>query len=225
MPTSVTTRKLVYNIEGDQEQLFDIDPNQGALQVNKDLSHHLDSRITLKLIVSDSGNPIRMSYATIHIVVNKSLAGDLPEASKSAGFLTGANRTIVISLATASAVVVLALCVAIVIIKSYDRKDRTSEPLEHKTEAQSMLPPPGEKDSSDGGHSFHTISRDSTAEKSVHKKEVSFTVNIEDSLYPLDHRGSPNKTANSTLGHDTSLHQVPNQVRCPLCYCSMVNHI
>ena len=217
--------KLVYNIEGDQEQLFDIDPNQGALQVNKDLSHHLDSRITLKLIVSDSGNPIRMSYATIHIVVNKSLAGDLPEASKSAGFLTGANRTIVISLATASAVVVLALCVAIVIIKSYDRKDRTSEPLEHKTEAQSMLPPPGEKDSSDGGHSFHTISRDSTAEKSVHKKEVSFTVNIEDSLYPLDHRGSPNKTANSTLGHDTSLHQVPNQVRYPLCYHSVVNNI
>ena len=217
--------KLVYNIEGDQEQLFDIDPNQGALQVNKDLSHHLDSRITLNLIVSDSGNPIRMSYATIHIVVNKSLAGDLPEASKSAGFLTGANRTIVISLATASAVVVLALCVAIVIIKSYDRKDRTSEPLEHKTEAQSMLPPPGEKDNSDGGHSFHTISRDSTAEKSVHKKEVSFTVNIEDSSYPLDHRGSPNKTANSTLGHDTSLPQVPNQVRSPLCYYSVVNHV
>ena len=205
--------RLVYNIDGDDEQLFDIDPNQGALQVNKDLSHHLDSRVTLKLIVSDSGKPIKMSHATIHIVVNKSLAGDLPEASKSAGFLTGANRTIVISLATASAVVVLALCVAIVIIKSYDRKDRTSEPLEHKTEAQSMLPPPGEKDSSDGGHSFHTISRDSTAEKSVHKKEVSFTVNIEDSLYPLDHRGSPNKTANSTQGHDTSLHQVPNQVR------------
>ena len=209
--------KLVYNIaaEGDREGLFDIDPKRGALTVNKDLSNLLNSLITLELLVSDMGDPVHMTYATIHIVVNKSLAGDLPEASRSSGFLCGANRTIVISLATASAVVVLALCVAIVIIKSYDRKDRTREPLEHKTEAQSMLPPPGEKDSSEGGHSFHTISRDSTAEKSVHKKEVTFT---DESLYPLDHRGSPNKIANSTQSRDTSLHQVPNQVgnRSPL---------
>ncbi len=206
-----TNKELNFDIKNDRDGLFDIDAGKGAITVDADLSSIINGFYQIDVLVSDRGDPIRVARTKLNIYVNNSAVGDLQEAQKSTSFLSGTNRTIVISLAAASAVVVLALCVAIVIIKSYDKKERTSEPLEHKTEAQSMLPPPGDKDSPDGGQSFHTISRDSTAEKPV-KKEVSFTIDVNDSKYPLDHRGSPNKTANSTQGHDTSSHQVPNQV-------------
>ncbi len=167
--------KLTYDIvEGSEDGTFIMESETGAIIVNKDLKEVMQHQYSLKVIVGDDGDPPRMTWTSLNILVNQSLTSD----QGGGGLLNGTNKTIVISLATASAFIVIVLVASILIVKSYDKrngKNNNGETRHNhiKIEIQRMLGSRKDKDNSQ-----NNSSGDSSNESSfgANSKDINFTM-------------------------------------------------
>ena len=115
--------RLSYKIvQGNSDDIFTIDPSLGAVATKKQLGGMGNKLYDMIITVSDHGFPTKVSRATLHVMVNDSIA--YPHGSNPAKLLSGTNVTIVVSLAVASAIVVIILVIAIIVIRKKELQKR-----------------------------------------------------------------------------------------------------
>ena len=185
--TTGNNAKLSYSItEGNEDRYFKIERGSGAVSVDSDLGSIESALFSFRILVSDLGSPPRLSWSTLNIVVNKSLTIDF--IGQPAG-LTAINRTIVIALTIASAIVMAILIIAIIIIKSCDRRDRKGKRT--KENSQNIL---SNKDCKDTD--VHNLSNNSL-DGSL-KKEVTFNIKMEEPPPPPKRQFPPSPSSQSS---------------------------
>lgn len=132
--------KLTYQIiDGNKDRLFDIDTLTGAITTTKSLRNIASKVVPMRIRVADGGVPkILTSEQNLNIVINKSITYHPQIGSQEEGFSVGGNMIVVIALSGASALVLIILAIALLIIRkqSIDRKKRT---YRCRPEAQMML--------------------------------------------------------------------------------------
>ena len=114
---------ITYDIvEGNDDNLFDIDHNLGVILTNDDYSK-IDLRLfELTVSAKDQGNPQHRVVSTLNVMVNKSIAYIDRAAQTSDSGLMGHNLSIVLGLGCASGIIMVILIIAILCLR---RKDRT----------------------------------------------------------------------------------------------------
>ena len=184
--------KLGYTIaDGNEDRFFKMDPTTGAVSVDSDLGSIESALFSFKIRVTDLGLSQHLTWATLNIVVNKSLTIDF--IGQPTG-LTEINRTIVIALTIASAIVMAILIVAIIIIKSCDGRHRKGSRTKKTT--QNMLSTKDTKDVCDS----QNISNHSTlgSMDGSLKKEVTFNIKMEDPPPPVKRQYPPSPSSQSS---------------------------
>ena len=188
-PDSGHNAELTFEIEeGNINNIFAIDEASGIITINKELEELELRRYYLHILILDNGVPQRISVTGLTVDVNQSLVID---NSFVGGLLTGTNKTIVISLATASTFIVIVLIASILIIKTYDRRNRNKNGQNQvRIEIQKMLGANSDKESSEGqaspshGHcSLDTGHHKDAATNSVDKGAI--TTNALNTSAPL----------------------------------------
>lgn len=139
--------RLDYSISrGNLDDLFAIDPLNGAITVNQNLELFGGRRYRLLLRVSDNGLPPRQSSADINIIVNKtmSLISHRKGGANGNSLEMAPNQTIVISMGVASAVLVILLIVAIILVhrKKKKRNHRDSYKYMRRVDLEHQSPSP-----------------------------------------------------------------------------------
>ena len=112
--------RLDYSIaKGNLDDLFAIDPLNGAITVNQNLEAFGGRRYRLMLQVKDNGVPQKVAVATFNIVVNKtmSLISHRKAGTNNNRLQIAPSQTIIISMGVASAILIILLIVAIVLVK------------------------------------------------------------------------------------------------------------
>ena len=105
-----------------QDHLFGIKENTGIIFAKSEFKEIKEETFTVMVQVSDSADPPKVIDVTLNLVVNKSTS-DSPIMNK-------ANLTIVVSVAVCSAILVVGLIVAIVLV--IRRKDRKRKYVDKK---------------------------------------------------------------------------------------------
>lgn len=120
---------LTYHIQsGNEENIFYLDPVKGTLVANEKIHEIEFYTFELRVVAQDHGDPQHTATTIVNIVVNKSLNYRLDPPQG-----LGYNFTIVVSMATVSALVVIILIIAIVVIRRQDHEDREKKYMEAKT--------------------------------------------------------------------------------------------
>lgn len=121
--------------EGNEDGAFDIEPITGEIKVHRNLKHVDFNVYSLRVLVSDNGNPPRMTWTALTIFVNQSAS------AASLGMLSGTNKTIVISLTVSFIFIIVVLVASICIVRSYDRRmgnNRTTNNSNNKPPKKSV---------------------------------------------------------------------------------------
>ena len=183
--------RISYHItNGNLGGVFSMDPNNGVITTNVELKEIDNQMYDLTIVAKDHGAPQqRSSEATLNIYVNKSLPF---YAGLDDGVLSGHNFTIVVSLACASGIITIVLIIAIVCIRRQDRNNSTHKYNCRAAEALKILSTSQQSSDKDTSRSNGDTSR------STQKKEVSFSLEIDDPIK----RPSSQQSWPSTIEHN-----------------------
>ena len=173
--------KLTYEISGgNEEDMFSIHPDLGALEVKGRLDS-LDYRLfPVTVRVMDGGTPMLSTEVTIGVIVNNSIEFTPPQGI----VYTNNNITIIVSLTSASLILIFLLIIAIVLIRkqSKDKQEGafscvSAQPAtKTRTESQKMLAP--REDSPDGAVSSRQNST-TNSEAGVGTKDVNIQLDLD----------------------------------------------
>ena len=107
-----------YNISsGNTDNIFTIDQDTGAILLAKSLRDYEELTFSLAITISDSGEPPHVVHVVLDLVVNAS-------ATPSSGLMSTHNLSIVISIATISALLIIILIVAIYVLTKKQRENK-----------------------------------------------------------------------------------------------------
>ena len=127
--------------------IFRIDAGTGAVTTAVSLRDIVHRVFNLTVTVRDSGSEPRVATRVLYIVVDSSAplilgatgVEDASEEVEEEGLFTGTNLVLLCAVAGGSLLVILALLIAIIVIKLMDRKHRRAKRYNCRTEAQKML--------------------------------------------------------------------------------------
>ena len=122
--------------EGNEEGLLTIDESTGVISSVKTLHHIKYQALTLTILVSDNGQPPKDTSLDVVILVDSSLPYLKPPNDKSTS--DKSNLIIIIIVASVSGFLMLLLLIAIVALKTYDRRRHWST-QSYYTQAQDTV--------------------------------------------------------------------------------------
>ncbi len=129
--------RLMYDIEdGNVNDAFSVDEDTGAISVNRGLNRFRNERFTLRVKVSDEGDPQQSSVAELNIIITGGAAFQRSKGSR----ISTSNLIIIVIFILAT--VILAIITVVVIIMIRRRDSRPPEPGSPK-ETEKMLPQVG----------------------------------------------------------------------------------
>ena len=168
--------ELTYAVSDEtRSDYFDVDPNLGAVIVNRVLGDVDGRTFALKVIVRDNAPPRHSVSSMLYVTVNDTLAfvGDLDRGGSGrvdggswfGRFISSNNVLIVVILSAVSAVIALVLIVAIcLVVRRQDAHSKQSNKYNCRTEALKMLQSKGGNGSmAAGGPGANVTGTDSVA--------------------------------------------------------------
>ena len=182
---------------GNEKGLFELDPETGAVSVAKDIASFLGSyeHRTCRLViqVKDHGEPPLSSIADLSIIVNRSavLVSSSPSSesigSSHATSNSSANFMILIGVISGAILLIIAITIAILVVKCRQRKLRKRQQYNSHSAATELNNIPLDDNANNSmektpGNSGHNQPMDDGGDlkKQVIKKEVTFNFDVDD---------------------------------------------
>ena len=110
---------LSYMIMDEPDRAFAIDPRSGILETNKAFYDVDKQEYTFTVLVKDHGEPPKANTTRLTVMVDSAITYAAPNAN---GVVRQNNLTIIIAVATVSGIVMIALIIAIVLLKTCDHR-------------------------------------------------------------------------------------------------------
>ena len=192
-PDAHSNGMLSYTItNGNENNLFKLDPQTGAVTIANDIGAFLGSRdhraCRLVIVVKDHGQPPLSVITDLNIVINKStmlLGGVKPSGSSQNDNGGSSNFMILIGVVCGAICLIIAITIAILVIKFRQRKQRKNRQYNSHLAATELNNIPLESTNNslektmESSGNDRSLDADSELKKQIIKKEVTFNFDVD----------------------------------------------
>ena len=196
--------RLSYRLLEGDARVFTVTSRRGEVTLVVAVADVAADRFELTLLVTDGGYPQRSARAVLTVLVNDSLPLQGVPLPPSTPLLAGHNLVVVIAIGSVTFAVAVGLLLAIVLLRRQDASRRDHK-YNCRMEALKMLttrdspPPPASPQHSDKAPPPNGRLAADTAAKT--KKEVSFSLDVEDGAPPPGSHDKSGQSWPSTIDH------------------------